>query len=698
MTIQGNLFNTSATNSFEKLKERLQFLRSEIEHHNKLYYQLDKPEISDAEYDKLFSEMVAIEKNYPILFDENSPSQRVGCPPLEKFKKIKHTIPMLSLGNIFTLQDLEDFCSKIKKELMVLELPELLCELKYDGVSFSAVYENGVFKYASTRGDGYVGEDISANIRTIRSLPLKLNTNDPPNFLEIRGEVLIYKKDFELLNEIRKQENLETFLNPRNAASGSLRQLHSSIAAKRKLKYFVYSIAEIKGKTIASQLEALNYLDEAGFCVNNKLSLTNDINKIQEFYNSIFESRSSLDYEIDGLVLKINSFDLQKQIGYISRSPKFAIAYKFPSEISKTKILSVTWQVGRTGTITPVAELEPINIGGVYVSRCTLHNKDEISRLGIMVGDEVFIKRSGDVIPKIESVDLNFRQHSDTQEILIPVLCPICNTKLIKEEKEVALKCPNKYLCKAQIIGNLIHFCSRNAMNIEGLGEQQIEFLYSHEFISNQYEIFLLEEKNYSCKKKIQGFHGWGEKSYKNLIESIKRSKDTTLQKFIFSLGIKHIGLNSAQILSSHYKSPDRFLSALHDLTQELNTEESELTKLNNIGPKMILSLKEFAQEAFNLKLVKNLLSVLNVSCETFQETQNKKTIVFTGSLKHYSRKEAQELSHNHGFLTSDTITKSVDYLISGDKSGSKIEKAQKLGVKVLSEEGWLELLGNKNE
>ncbi len=676
----------------ENVKNLLQILEIEIEKHNRLYYQKNEPEISDAEFDQIFAFNELLEKEFPHLMRATSPSQKVGSSASSKFKKITHMIPMLSLANSFSQEDLADFIKRIKKFLMIEQDLEMTAEPKIDGVSFAAFYENGILKHAATRGDGRIGEDITKNIMTIENFPTKLQ-NDHPPILEVRGEVYMDREDFFLFNQKQKEQNLQEFANPRNFAAGSLRQLDEKVTAKRKLKYFVYGFGQVTEKFFLTQFEVLKKLKEFGLMVNENSAICKDFSEMQNYFEKISEMRFKLPYDIDGIVFKLNDLNLQARLGVVGRTPRHSIAHKFPAILARTRVNAIRVQVGRTGAITPVAELEPINIGGVMVSKASLHNADEIQRKDVRVGDEVFVKRAGDVIPQIDSVD--FSKRSSNLEIFeFPTKCPVCDSNLEKIDDGAVMRCLNSLNCRAQIIESLIHFVSKQAFNIEGLGQRQVEIFWEKDLIKNPHDIFFLKDH----AKQIEEMEGFGKQSVANLIESIERSKNISFSRFIYALGIRHIGENSAKILAQFFTTPENLIAKISPLKniREVNQEISlsnDLLAIEGIGEKMASEILNFFSNEQNLLLVKKLISLLNIEAVLISEKEgflSGKIVVFTGKLERISRAEAKNFAETMGAHVASAVSKKTDFLVAGEDSGSKLKKAEELGVKILTEEEWI--------
>jgi DNA ligase (NAD+) len=684
----------------EQLKEmeagaELKALAEEIEYHNRLYYALDAPEISDAEYDALFLRNIAIEKKFPHLVLPNSPSKKVGHAVSSKFNKIEHSKPMLSLANAFSEDELLGFIDRMRRFLGQSDDIELFLEPKIDGLSFSARYENGQFVQAATRGDGYVGEDITKNMSTIKSLPKHLKGDDIPKLLEVRGEVYMSHHEFQTLNERREKDGVHIFANPRNAAAGSLRQLDASVTASRNLQYFTYGIGSVDGIEVDSQAELFKILTRLGFSVNENTKLTSDVSEIMAYYNQLQKSRSMLDYDIDGAVYKVNDFKLQGRLGFVARHPRWAIAHKLPSESAITHLNGIAIQVGRTGALTPVAELEPINVGGVLVSRASLHNKDEIERKDIRVGDQVIIQRAGDVIPQIVRVMTEARKGDELNKFEFPTHCPVCNSIAVKDEGEAITRCTGGLFCNAQLIERLKHFVSKGAFNIDGLGERQIIFLHDKGIVRNPVDIFHLEDRLDKKSLDLKNTLGWGEKSVVNLLNAINVSKNIRLDKFIYALGIRFIGEITAKLLAYNYNSFINWLENMKALPQ-MGQEYDELLQIDGIGPKAAESLKDFFLEHENINIITELSGILNIADSESVKSDSKisgKSLVFTGTLA-MSRSEAKAKAESLGAKVSSSVSPKTDYVIAGASEGSKLKKARELGVAVLTEEQWLELIG----
>ncbi len=661
----------------EIILKRLKELADLIKKHNHHYHTLDKPEITDQEFDNLVKENDTLEKKYPSLILKNSPNKNYGSKIKDNFKKIKHDSQMYSLANAFNNNDINEF---IKRSVKFLNLDndddfQYICEPKIDGLSLNLVYKNGILISAGTRGDGFTGEDVTENILNIKNIPSKLK-KDFPDFIEIRGEVFLNKSDFEKLNS--KLENKSKFANPRNAAAGSLRQLDISISHSRPLKFIPHGI----GKCSHNFDKIESYYDQLknwNIAPNNLIKKCRSIEEIIKFYNQIDQKRSDIDYDIDGLVVKINSFKLQERLGYVGKNPRWAVAVKFSAEKANTIIQSVDFQVGRTGAITPVARLQPVNLGGVIISNASLHNFDEINKKKINVLDLVEIERAGDVIPYVTRlVKKNSKLNT---KIKPPRNCPICNSSVLKEKDEAILRCSNTYGCSSQKIGRIIHFVSKKSLNIDGFGEKQVKQLFNLQYINKVEDIFNLEK----FRSEIVELDGWGELSFSNLINSINNSKKISFDKFIYSLGIRFIGEVNAEILANEFKKLDVLISSSSNI--------SVLENIDGLGPKAISSIIDFFSKEINKETIKNLknhLSIIFIENETIDNFFSNKHLVFTGTLSELSRDEAKYLAKTKGAKILSSISKKTDFLIVGEKAGSKINKATELGIKILNEKEFL--------
>jgi len=667
-----------------KIKERVIELHKLINFHSYNYHSLDSPSIEDHEYDALFNELLNLEAEYPRYKYSYSPSQRVGSEPLEGFVKVEHLAPMLSLDNAFNSDDMHDFNKRILDRLTGKEAISYSCEPKLDGIAVNLLYKNGYIEKATTRGDGKVGEDITHNVKTINSIPLSLMNDESelPNLIEIRGEVFIEKDDFDSNNKKAAKLGQKTFANPRNAAAGSLRQLDPTVAASRPLKFFAHGIGFIdKGnfELPESQSDTLKLYKAWGLPTNPLSDVVSNIEECEDYFEKVSNQRQKLPYEIDGVVFKVNDLKDQITLGQVSRAPRWAIARKFPAEVGTTFVKKISFQVGRVGSITPVAEFEPVNIGGVIVSHASIHNFDEIERLDVREGDTVRVKRAGDVIPQIISVDIGKRKKTST-EVQPPDSCPSCDGKLIKPDGEAILRCTAGLSCPAQKCESLIHFVSRNALNIDGLGERIIDLLVERGLVSNFADLFKLK------KDDILKLDGFRDKSATNLLDSINAAKDTTLARFIYSLGIREVGEATALNLALNFNNIAAFLVA---------TEE-DLLEINDIGPVASKFILEFLSKKENIKLVNDLLH-LGVSPEDIKIEDNhpfsSKSIVITGSFTNIARSQLKEELIRVGARVTSSVSAKTDFLVSGEKPGSKLKKATDLGIKILEEEEALKLL-----
>lgn len=674
----------------DEAKKQLEYLAKEIEKADIAYYQNDAPYLDDAAYDKLRRLNDALEAKFPALIRNDSPSKRVGAMVKSEFKKVELSVPMLSLADIFSEEELKDFIMSIKRFLNSSDDIIFTSEPKMDGLSFSALYVNGIFTRGSTRGDGKIGEDITENLKAIRGFPLFLN-KEAPEVFEVRGEVFMSKADFLALNQKNEEEHKKTFANPRNAAAGSLRQLDTRITKERRLSFLVYTWGEVSEIRWKSQVEFLEYVKEFGFPVNPYNKVCRNEQELLDSFETLMENRADLPYDIDGIVYKVNDLELQKRLGFLTRTPRWAIAHKFPAEQAITRLNNIRVQVGRTGALTPVADLEPVNVGGVLVSHATLHNEDEIKRKDIRIGDMVVIQRAGDVIPQVVAV-LTEKRSTELPEFQFPTICPECGAHAIREEDEAVRRCTGGLSCPAQAVERLKHFVSREAFNIEGLGDKVIDEFYKEGIIKTPYDIFTLEERNkpadlFSASQSLnlENREGWGKKSVSKLFDAINKSKNISLQKFIYALGIRQVGTATAYLIAKHYHNFRTFMEAM--IQQDLQL----LVSIDGIGPAMAKDIVEFFKEEHNIAVINDLLSV--VSIEEFEGIANTtseifgKTIVFTGTLTTLTRSEAKSKALAFGAKVAGSVSANTDYVIAGENAGSKLKKAQELGVKVISEE-----------
>ena len=662
------------------LQQQIDTLRHDLRRYEYEYHVLDNPTIPDAEYDRLFHQLKALEAAHPELITADSPTQRVGAKPLSGFAQIRHEIPMLSLDNAFSDEEFYAFVKRIEDRL--IRLPEPLtfcCEPKLDGLAVSILYVNGVLTQAATRGDGTTGEDITANIRTIRNIPLQLLMDNPPARLEVRGEVFMPHAGFERLNQLALEKGEKTFANPRNAAAGSLRQLDPKITSKRPLVLNAYSIGIAEGVDLPNtHYDRLQWLKSIGIPVNPEIRLCNGTDEVLDFYRDIQNKRSSLGYDIDGTVLKINDIALQEKLGFISKAPRWAIAYKFPAQEELTRLNDVEFQVGRTGAITPVAKLEPVFVAGVTVSNATLHNGDEIERLDIAIGDTVVIRRAGDVIPQIIGV-LHDRRPADARPIIFPKTCPVCDSAIVRIAGEAVARCTGGLFCAAQRKEALKHFVSRKAMDIDGVGGKLIEQLVDRELVHTPADLFKLDLTTLTRLERM------GTKSAENALASLEKAKNTTLARFIFALGIREVGEATALNLANHFKT----LEALQ------NADLEALQQVPDVGEVVANRILAFWHEPHNVAVVNDLIAqgVHWETVETKEVTENRfkgKTVVLTGTLTQMGRNEAKALLQDMGAKVSGSVSAKTDFVIAGDAAGSKLTKAQELGVTVLTEEEFL--------
>ncbi len=677
----GDLFNQPIPDSIIKEVNRL---REKINDADYKYYVLAQPDIDDYEYDMLMKRLIELEKSYPQLITEDSPTQRVSGEVIDKFASVSHTIPMLSLANSYNFEELIEFDRRVKTLLTDANIDinklEYVCELKFDGVAVSLIYENGKFVRGATRGDGFTGDDVTNNLKTIKSIPLSVKHSEIKNF-EVRGEVFIKKKDFERINNEQELLGEKPFANPRNTAAGTLKLKDSKQVASRPLDIFTYYLFT-NDITLEYQYENLKLLKELKFPVNNYFKKVNNIEQVKEYCDEIEKIRDSLPYEIDGVVIKVNSLKHQKIIGNTSKSPRWAIAYKYKAKQKTTKIKDIKLQVGRTGTITPVAELEPVFLAGSKISRATLHNFDEIKRKDIRIGDTVIIEKGGDVIPKVVKVLKEYRP-KNSQEFSLPEKCPVCNSKLEKPENEVNYYCIN-YFCPAQVQGRIEHFVSRDAMDIRGLGENIIETLISKGFIKDITDIYKLKEH----KQELISIERFGEKSVTNLLNSIEDSKAKPYEKVLYAIGIRHIGERTAKIIATHFPDIDALIAA----------KEEDIDKIYEIGPKIAKSIVEFFKDNKGKKIIEGLKKAglkFEIEKKKIKENPNfkNKTFVLTGTLEKYTRKQAEELIESLGGKTSSSVSKNTNYVIAGTDPGSKLEKAKSLGVKIITEKEFISML-----
>jgi DNA ligase (NAD+) len=679
----------------EEVKKRIEQLREQINYHNYRYYVLDSPEISDAEYDELMRELKQLEEQYPQFLTPDSPTQRVGAAPVEAFGIVEHPLPLLSLGNAFSKDELLAWYTRISKLLGESQL-EFTVEHKIDGLAVALTYVDGRLTTGATRGDGFRGEDVTQNLRTIRSIPLSVPKDAPPRF-EVRGEVFLPKAGFHKLNQERAAEGLPLFANPRNAAAGSVRQLDPRITAKRPLDIYIYALGYAEGKPIPpTHWETMEYLKSLGFKVNPTNRLVSSIEEVEEYYQTWVERRESLQYEADGVVVKVNRFDLQQRLGNIGHEPRWAIAYKFPAVQGTTRLIEIGISVGRTGTLNPYAILEPVSVGGVTIRQAALHNEDDIRRKDIREGDTVIVQRAGEVIPEVVGPIKSKRTGKEKEFSLLEKIfdpqkqrpaCPVCGAEVIKPEGEVMYYCSNA-ACPAQVQERLEHFVSRRGMDIRGIGEAQSAILLKEGLVKDVADLYYLKDK----KEQLLRLERMAEKSVNNMLNAIEKSKDTPLARVIFALGIRHIGEETAEILAKEF----------HSLDALANASKEQLTSIPTIGPKIAESIVSFFRQEENQKIIKKLKDA-GVRLE--EEVAKPEALplsgmefVITGKLEAFTRQEAEERIKALGGSTGSSVTKKTTYLVVGADPGSKLAKAQALGTKLLTEEEFLNLLKSKGE
>lgn len=677
----------------EEARAELDRLAKAIARHDALYYQKDAPEITDAEYDGLRIRNDDIEKRFPGLKRTDSPSQKVGAAPSEKFRKVSHGLPMLSLGNAFSAEDIDDFVARVRRFLGLGEEEiAFTAEPKIDGLSCNLRYENGRLVRAATRGDGQVGEDVTRNINTIADIPKELKGEGWPKVIEVRGEVFMAKPDFLKMNEENRKGGKQVFANPRNAAAGSVRQLDPAITASRPLKFFAWGWGEIAPNPFKNQIQALEMFKEWGFPVNNRVKLCKNGQDLDAFYHEIEAERAALNYDIDGVVFKVDRLDYQNRLGQVSRAPRWAIARKFPAEKATTILKAIDIQVGRTGALTPVAKLEPVTVGGVTVSNATLHNADEIERLGVRIGDTVQIQRAGDVIPQVVKVEKHGRNSKPYQ---FPAKCPACGSLAVREGEDVVTRCTGGLVCPAQRKERLRHFVSRNAFDIEGLGEKQVAAFFDKGWVQSPADIFKLEKKNAKAEKPIQDWEGWGTLSVKNLFAAINKRREIPFERFLFALGIRHIGESTARLLARTYGKFETFLDAMKKAEDKASEAYAELVNIDGIGPKVAEAIVDFFREDHNREVIAELIREVEIRPARAVRKDSPvsgQTLVFTGTLEKMSRQEAKARAEALGAKVSGSVSAKTDLVIAGPGAGSKLKKAEELGVKVIDEDAWIKL------
>ncbi len=660
------------------ITKKIQQLRVNINEHNYNYYVLDDPKISDSEYDRLMRELQELELNHPELITIDSPTQRVGAEPLSIFTEIIHTVPMLSLNNAFAEQEVHDFAKRLQENLTT-EIMEYVAEPKLDGLAISLRYENGILVTGATRGNGHQGENVTQNVKTIKNIPLCLR-GKYPTILEVRGEVFMPKAGFIKLNQQQEAKGAKIFANPRNAAAGSLRQLDANVTATRPLAFYSYAIGTVSGINLPNtHSKILQQLQQLGLPVAKQNQVVTGVNECLQYYQQILSQRNALPFEIDGVVYKVNNIEQQEILGFISKAPRWAIAHKFPAQEALTKLLTIEVQVGRTGAITPVAKLEPVNVGGVTVSHATLHNQDEINRKDIRANDTVIVRRAGDVIPEVVKVLIEKRP-SDSKPFILPNKCPACDSEVIRVKGEAVARCTGGLVCPAQRQQALQHFVSRQAMDIDGLGKQLIVQLVTNNLINNPADIY------YLTHKQLAGLERMGDKSADNVMFAIEKSKNTTFTRFLYALGIREVGESTANILAEQFTNLDKLIQAT----------ENELQQIMDIGPVAAKNIVNFFQQPSNIEIIERLQTAgLNwpVSILKNEQVLAGKTFVLTGTLLQMSRNEAKSNLQKLGAKVGSSISKKTDYLVAGEKAGSKLEKARSLGIKILEEADFIGIL-----
>lgn len=666
-----------------ELHQELLSLREQLDYHGYRYYVEDNPEVPDAEYDRLMQRLLTIESEHPEWVTIDSPSQRVGGVPLDGFTQVKHELPMLSLDNAFNDDELRAFQKRIQDRLNDASAIQYCCEPKLDGLAVSLLYENGVLVLAATRGDGTTGENITNNVRTIRSIPLKLQGDDWPTRIEVRGEVFMPKKGFEQLNQRALKKGEKTFANPRNAAAGSLRQLDSKVTATRPLSFYAYAVGIVEGRELeGSQYDRLCQLKSWGFPMSPEIRRVDSIEEVIRYHQMIGEKRESLEYDIDGVVIKVDKVDTQLQLGFVARAPRWAIAYKFPAQEEMTLLNNVEFQVGRTGAITPVAKLEPVFVGGVTVSNATLHNADEIARLGVMVGDTVIIRRAGDVIPQIVSV-VESRRPADASPVIFPTECPVCQSKIERIEGEAVARCTGGLFCQAQRKEALKHFVSRKALDVDGCGEKVIEQLVDREMVTTPADLFRLSAGVVTALDRM------GPKSAQKLVDAFGNAKETTLPRFIYSLGIREVGEATAANLAHYFETLEALMAA----------SKEQLIEVPDVGEIVAAHIFNFFHEEHNLAVVNDLREVgihwpdLEKVADDVELPFEGKTVVLTGSLSQLSRTEAKEALQKLGAKVTGSVSKKTDLVVAGEAAGSKLTKAQELGIEVWDEQQLIDFM-----
>ena len=682
---QHDLFGVAAEPGPDDWRARSDWLREELNRHSHAYYVLDDPSIPDAEYDALFRELQLLEDAHPELVTPDSPTQRVGGAPLPEFSQVRHDVPMLSINNGFSEDDIRAFDRRVGEGLEALQQVEYACELKFDGLAINLRYVNGVLQQAATRGDGTTGEDVTANIRTVRSIPLRLRTDTPPAIIDVRGEVLMFKADFARLNQRQRDAGQKEFANPRNAAAGSLRQLDPRVTAQRSLRFFAYGVGHLEGAELPDTHSGLlDWYRTLGIPVCAERAVVSGADGLLAFFHGIGAKRPALAYDIDGVVYKVNRVAQQRTLGFVSRAPRFALAHKFPAEEATTTVQDITVQVGRTGAITPVARLAPVSVGGVTVTNATLHNEDEVRRKDIRIGDSVIVRRAGDVIPEVVAY-VPERRPEDAREFVMPGECPVCGSPIVRPEEEAVARCSGGWIkCAAQRKGGLLHFVSRRAMDIEGLGEQLVEQLVDRGLVTTPADFYKLGLATLAELDRM------AQKSAQNVLAALEKSKTTTLARFIYALGIRHVGESTAKALARHFGTLDGLLAA----------GEAQVLEVDDIGPVVAQSILNFLSDPLNRELIEQLRAAGIHWEESAPERRAThlagKTFVLTGTLPNLKRDEAQALIEAAGGKVAGSVSKKTSYVVAGEEAGSKLAKAEELGVAILDEAGLMSLLESR--
>lgn len=665
----------------KKTLQRVKQLREQINYHNYRYYVLDSPEISDAEYDRLFDELVQLEKKYPELVTPDSPTQRVGAAPLEEFKTVRHSLPMLSLNKATSEAEFLDFHRRVRDLSGVGEKTiRYTVEPKFDGLAVELVYRRGSFAVGSTRGDGVTGEDVTQNLKTIKTIPLKLLGKNLPGLIEVRGEVIMTKDDFERLNKQREKSGEPLFANPRNAAAGSVRQLDSKITSSRPLNMFAYGIGRVEGKKLSNHWDSIQYLKELGLKISQYVELCDSVDEVRSYYDKLEEKRNDLPYEIDGMVIKVNDYDLQRDIGELSRSPRWAVAWKFPPQQETTRVKNIIVSVGRTGALTPVAMLEPVRVGGVEVSRATLHNEDEVKKKGVRIGDTVVIQRAGDVIPEVVKV-VESKRTGKEKRFVMPDKCPVCGSKAERPPGEAIHRCTG-IACPAQIKENLAHFAWKGAMDIDGVGYKLLEQMVDKKIIRDQADLYFLK------KQDVMKMDRMGDKLAENILNAIDKSRNPSLNNLIYALGIRNVGYHLAGVLAKNFKSVDNLAKQSID----------DLTQVHEIGPIVAESIYNFFHNRKNLKILEKLkkggVKFPEEKAIAKETPLSGKTFVLTGGLESFSRDQATKMIEEMGGRVTSSVSKKTDYVVVGKDPGSKYDKALELKVKTVDEKEFRKLVG----